>query len=131
MATPTERRYRIGEVSAKTGIAIHLLRQWEDKIPHLKPKRDRANRRYYMQSDIDIARRINYLLRHEKMTIEGARLRLAQELYGEGRPKTRQETIDLLDKVQDEVRAMLGLLDPKPTAPKPPKPKQAWPPPRE
>jgi len=111
MNESAHRRYRIREVSEMTGIATHLLRQWEEKIPQLKPKRDRANRRYYTAADIDIARRINYLLHHEKMTVEGARLRLAQELHGEGRPRTRQEAVDLLDRIEDEVRAMLDLLD--------------------
>jgi len=111
MAKPLDRRYRIGEVAEMTGVAPHLLRQWEAKFPQLKPKRDRAGRRYFTAADIDIVRRINYLLRHDKMTVKGARVRLAQELHGEGRPRTNQEAIDLLDKIQEEVRAMLDILD--------------------
>ena len=111
MTAHDERRYRIGEVSEATGVAIHSLRQWERGFPQLKPKRDRAGRRYYLAADIDIVRRIHYLLRHEKMTIPGARLRLAEELHGQGRPKSTREAVDLLDRIQDEVRAMLDLLD--------------------
>ena len=111
MPLSAEKRYLIGEVSRETGVAAHLLRQWEEKFPQLKPKRDRAGRRYYMLSDIDIVKRINYLLRHDKMTVKGARIRLAQELHGEGRPRTRQEAIDLLDNMETEVRAMLDILD--------------------
>ena len=112
ISPPSERRMRIGEVSEMTGVAVHLLRQWEEKIPQLKPKRDRANRRYYLEKDVAIIRRIKHLVRHEKMGLDGVKIRIAQELHGEGRPRTRQEAIDLVDRIEDEVRAMLSLLDP-------------------
>ncbi len=111
MSPTPERRYRIGEASEKTGVAIHLLRQWEDKFPQLNPGRDRAGRRYYYKRDLELVRRIHYFLRSERMTVEGARLRLAKELHGEGRPQTKQEAIDLLDQIESEVRGMLDLLD--------------------
>lgn len=91
-----------------------MLRKWEAAFPQLKlkVKRDRANRRYYTAEGIEIVRRLKQLLRHEKMTYKGAAERLAQELRGEGRPKTRQEVFDLLDKIETEVRDMLDLLGP-------------------
>ena len=113
MSPSPERRLRIGEVSEMTGVAIHLLRQWEEKIPQLKPKRDRANRRYYLEKDVQIVRRIKHLVRHEKMGLDGVRVRIAQELHGEGRPRTRQEALDLVDRIEAEARAMLKLLDPQ------------------
>ena len=102
---------RISEVSELTGVAVHLLRQWEEKIPQLKPRRDRANRRYYLEKDIAIIRRIKHLVRHEKMGLDGVKIRIAQELHGEGRPRTKQEAIDLVDRIEAEVRAMQALLD--------------------
>ena len=110
---PLERRLRISEVSEMTGVAVHLLRQWEDKIPQLKPRRDRANRRYYLEKDVEIVRRIKHLVRHEKMGLDGVKIRIAQELHGEGRPRTRREAIDLVDRIESEVRSMLTLLDPE------------------
>ena len=106
-----DRRYKISEVSEIVGVPVHVLRQWERRIQYLKPRRDRANRRYYTLEDIEIAQRIKHLLRHEKMTLEGVELQLAQELYGEGRPKTGREVIELLDKIESEARAMLAMLD--------------------
>jgi DNA-binding transcriptional MerR regulator len=112
MITPLpERRLRISEVSEMTGVAIHLLRQWEEKIPQLKPRRNRANRRYYLEKDVAIVRRIKHLVRHEKMGLDGVKIRIAQEIHGEGRPRTRQEAIDLVDRIESEVRSMLTLLD--------------------
>lgn len=111
MPEPDDKRYAISEAAEAAGVPEHLLRQWERKIPQLKPKRDRANRRYYTAADLAIVRRINYMVRHEKMTLDGARVKLSQELHGEGRPKTTREAADLVDKIQEEVRAMLNLLD--------------------
>jgi len=111
MQTNPNRRYSISEVSEMLDVGPHLLRQWEERFPQLKPDRSPTGRRYYNANDIDIARRIKYLIRHEKMTIKGARIRLAQELHGEGRPRLRKEMIDLAERIQEEVRAMLDLLD--------------------
>jgi DNA-binding transcriptional MerR regulator len=106
-----DRRYSISEVSEKVGVPAYVLRQWEKRIPELRPKRDRANRRYYLPADIDIARRIHQLVHDEKVSLAGARIRLKEELAGEGRPRTRQEAIDLADKIEAEVRRLLDLLD--------------------
>ena len=111
MSPLPERRLAIGEVSELTGVAVHVLRQWEAKIPQLKPKRDRANKRYYLEKDVEIVRRIKHLVRHEKMGLDGVKIRIAQELHGEGRPRTRQEALDLVDRIEAEIRAALQLLD--------------------
>ncbi|HIJ64766.1 MAG TPA: MerR family transcriptional regulator [Candidatus Hydrogenedentes bacterium] len=111
MVALENRRYGISEVCRLVDVPAHTLRQWESRFPQLKPKRDRANRRYYTPADINVIRRIKQLLRHEGMTTRGASRALSQELYGQGRPKTRQEAIDLLDEIEAEVRALLDLLD--------------------
>jgi len=112
MKKPIGRRHSIGEVSELTGVAPHLLRQWENKIPQLKPKRDSVQRRYYLDKDIEVVRRVCYLLRHEKLTLDGVRVRIAQELHGEGRPRTNREALDLLDEIEKEIRAIQRLAHP-------------------
>jgi len=111
MSDHPERRYRIGEVAEELDVPVHLLRQWQQKFPQLKPRRDRSNRRYYTAKDIEIARRIKTLIRHEKMTIEGARIRLAQELHGEGKPRTSKEALELARSIEAEATALLGLIE--------------------
>ena len=106
-----DRRYSIAEVSEMVGVPAYVLRQWEKQVPELRPRRDRANRRYYLPDDIGIARRIYELTRRDKLTLAGARKRIIEELRGEGRPQTRQEAIDLADKIEAEVRRLLDLLD--------------------
>ncbi len=106
-----ERRYTISEVRDITKVPVYTLRDWERRFPQLNPKRNRANRRYYLEKDIEIILRIKQLLWHEKMTAEGARRQLSQELRGEGRPRTRREAQALIDTIKNEVDAMLKLLD--------------------
>jgi DNA-binding transcriptional MerR regulator len=111
MNKPIERRHSIGEVSKLLEVPIYTLRQWEESFPQLRPKRDRVKRRYYLNDDIEIVRRIKQLLWHEKLTIEGARIRLTQELLGQGRPKTNQEIFDLIDEIERQIRDMIHQLD--------------------
>ncbi|MCC6145127.1 MAG: MerR family transcriptional regulator [Candidatus Hydrogenedentes bacterium] len=111
MKSSPERLLSIAEASAELGVPAYVLRQWEAKFPPLRPGRDPAGRRRYAARDMSILRRIKQLVRHERLTLEGARIRLAQELYGEGRPRTRQEMVDLADHMEAEVRALLDLLD--------------------
>ncbi len=103
--------HSISETRDITGVPPHLLRQWEERFPQLRPRRLRTGRRAYTARDIAIIRRIKALLKHEGMTTQGARTRLAQELGETGRPKNKQDMLDILDKIADEARAILSLPD--------------------
>lgn len=111
MTAKSDKRFGIADVSRITKVSPHLLRQWESRFTHLKPKRDGANRRSYTMDDVNIVRRIKELVRHEKLTSKGVQRRLTQELLGEGRPMTNQEVITIIDSLQAEVRGVLDLLD--------------------
>lgn len=106
-----DRYYSISEVSTRTDVPVHILRQWEARFPQLKPKRSRTNRRQYTQADIAIVNRIKQLHRHEQRSTAGVRRQLTMELEGVGKPKTRQEARDLVDKIAAEARALLDILD--------------------
>lgn len=111
MGASEERRYGMAEASERVGVAPHVLRQWEERFAQFRPRRDRAGRRVYSEKDIAVAQRIKELLREEKLTGEGAAKALARELRGEAPPKTRHETLELLDRIDAEIRAMLETLD--------------------
>ena len=111
MPTAEEKRRSISEVSALAGVPAYVLRQWEERFPQLRPKRNRANRRYYTEADIEIIRRIKQLVWREGLTTEGARKRLSQELRGAGRPKTNTEARELAEALEAEIRALLDRLD--------------------
>lgn len=106
-----DKLYPISDVSEITAVPQHLLRQWEERFPQLRPRRLRSGRRAYTKRDIAVIRRIKTLLKHEGMTTQGARARLAQELGEAGRPKNKQEMLDIVDKIADEARAIIQLGD--------------------
>jgi DNA-binding transcriptional MerR regulator len=113
VAGEREKRRGISEVAELTGVPDYTLRQWEKRFPQLRPSRTRAGRRYYTARDIDVVRQIKYLLRHEGMSAEGVRKQLSLILRGEGRPRTSQEAVDLVDAIEREAREALELLDRK------------------
>ena len=110
MNDPADRRYRISEVSEMAGVSVYVLRQWEKHFSMLKPKRDRANRRYYLLDDIALVRRIRRYLWEERITMEGAEKRLCLEKRTGVQPKTPQEIVKLVDLIEVETRAMLNRL---------------------
>jgi DNA-binding transcriptional MerR regulator len=71
--------YRIGEVEQATGVPAYVLRYWESEFKLLRPKKNPAGQRVYRQRDVDLVRRIKQLLYDERLTLEGAKKRLAQE----------------------------------------------------
>ena len=120
-----ERRYSIGEVSSLTGVPDYVLRQWEAHITQLRPGRTRSNRRFYSAKHIEIVRRVKTFVRHEGMTLEGARQRLTAEIRGGGAPRTPREALLLAQKIVEEARTILTLLGPEtppPSAPDVPEP---------
>jgi DNA-binding transcriptional MerR regulator len=111
MAPLEDRRYSISETSKILDLPIHVLRNWEKKIPQLKANRDNKNQRYYQPQDIQKIKRIKQFMRTEKMTLQGAAQRLNEELTGEGVPKTNDEALELIDKIEQKARRVIEILD--------------------
>ena len=51
----------------------HILRFWEKEFKQIKPKILTGNRRYYNQSNIDLLKKIKFLLKDQGMTISGVK----------------------------------------------------------
>lgn len=79
MSEITKHYYTIGEVSDMLGLSPSLIRFWEQEFPALNPKKNRKGNRVYTQRDIEMLKRIRYLLKEQKYTIKGAQERLEQE----------------------------------------------------
>ena len=74
---PEDKRYfRIGEASRIVGVEAYVLRYWESEFPQLKPRRANSNHRTYQKKDLEALLEIKRLLYEEKMTIQGAKMRL-------------------------------------------------------
>ena len=71
----------IGEVAKEIGLvdkkngktSTHTLRFWEKEFKQLKPKILNGNRRYYDKSNIELLKKIQYLLKNQGMTVNGVK----------------------------------------------------------
>jgi DNA-binding transcriptional MerR regulator len=71
--------YRIGEVEEATGVPAYVLRYWESEFKLLRPRKNPAGQRIYRQRDVELVHRIKHLLYEERLTLEGAKKRLASD----------------------------------------------------
>ena len=69
----------IAEVSAELNVPQHVLRFWEKKFSEVSPVQRLGGRRYYRPEDIELLKKIEYLLHKEGYTIKGV-----QKLLKEG-----------------------------------------------
>ena len=51
----------------------HTIRYWEKEFKQLKPKILTGNRRYYNQSNVQLLKKIKFLLKDQGMTIKGVK----------------------------------------------------------
>ena len=72
----------IGEVTKILGLKsrkknqtlpTHTIRFWEKEFKQIKPKILNGNRRYYDQKNIEILKKVHFLLKEQGMTINGVK----------------------------------------------------------
>lgn len=63
----------MGEVSKLTGLPPHVLRNWENIYPDLRPKKNSAGNRAYKEHEVELIFKIKELLEVKKYTPEGVR----------------------------------------------------------
>ena len=61
------------KVNKKGALPTHIIRFWETQFKQIKPKILNSNRRYYDEKNIDLLKKIKYLLKDQGMTINGAK----------------------------------------------------------
>ena len=67
------------KVNKKGSLPTHIIRFWETQFKQIKPKILNSNRRYYDEKNIDLLRKIKYLLKDQGMTINGVKKILDNE----------------------------------------------------
>lgn len=73
-----ERRfYTVTQVCKKLGVEPYILRYWEEEFG-LTVKRNSAGRRMYSEEQVELLATIKHLVRHEKLTVKGAKRQLAK-----------------------------------------------------
>ena len=54
-------------------IPTHTIRFWEKEFKQIKPKLMKGNRRYYNKENIDLLKKIKFLLKDQGMTLKGVK----------------------------------------------------------
>ncbi len=70
--------YTIGEVCNLLELKAHVLRYWEKEFPQLNPRKVTGRNRRYNQDDINLIKKIKYMLHTQRFTIEGVRQKLKE-----------------------------------------------------
>ncbi|MBQ9465731.1 MAG: MerR family transcriptional regulator [Muribaculaceae bacterium] len=104
--------YRIGDVAELLGIPESTLRYWETQFTIVKPKRNARNVRFYTPSDIEVIRKIYYLVKEKGLKLDAAQAQL--RVNREGIDK-RFEVIDRLKAIRSDLKQLLTALDDLPT----------------
>jgi len=103
---PDKRYFRIGEVSAITGLKAYVLRYWQTEFSQINPVRSRAGQRLYRKADIDTVLEVKRLLYEKGLTIAGAKQHLRQ------RHKKPGSAEDKGPQILRELRAeLMGIRD--------------------
>ncbi len=54
-------------------LPTHTIRYWEKEFKQIKPKILNGNRRYYDKKNIELLKRVKFLLKDQGMTIQGVK----------------------------------------------------------
>ena len=54
-------------------LATHTIRYWEKEFKQIKPKVLNGNRRYYDEKNIELLKKVHFLLKDQGMTINGVK----------------------------------------------------------
>jgi len=80
----------------------HILRYWEREFKEIRPKKIK-NRRYYTSRQIDIIKKIKFLLKNKGLTINGVKKiissnRIKLDVYNTDSLKTKYDSFFLKEK---------------------------------
>jgi DNA-binding transcriptional MerR regulator len=70
--------YKPAEVCALTETQPYVLKFWEQEFPQIAAERNRSGQRLYRKRDVELVRRIKYLLHEKEYTIAAVRRLLEQ-----------------------------------------------------
>jgi DNA-binding transcriptional MerR regulator len=103
---PDRLYFRIGEVSAITGVPPYVLRYWESEFPALQPRKSGGGQRLYRKRDVVMLLEIKKLLYQERYTVAGARRRLAEREDRARRAEMRATLQRLRAGLEDVIRQL-------------------------
>ena len=109
----------LGLINKKSGnINTHTIRYWEKEFKQIKPKIFSGNRRYYDEKNINLLKKIQFLLKSEGLTIKGVKKLLENNTsdylksnkYGENLNSVERKNIKIkLKKISNMLKEIKNL----------------------
>ena len=106
-------------INSKTGkLNTHTIRFWEIEFKQIKPKILSGNRRYYDEKNINLLKKIQFLLKSEGLTIKGVKKLLENNTsdylksnkYGENLNSVERKNIKIkLKKISSMLKEIKNL----------------------
>jgi len=100
--------YRIGEIAEMLKVNSSVLRFWETQFTELSPSKTKTGQRLYSRRDLELLQEIYRLLYIQKLTIAGAKARLA--LTGKKKLAAAGDPAELVQTVCHELKELRKLL---------------------
>jgi DNA-binding transcriptional MerR regulator len=72
--------YSIGEVADMFEVNASLIRFWEKEFPQLQPRKNNRGNRVYSKKDLELFRKIHFLVKEKGFTLEGAKNALRKKV---------------------------------------------------
>ncbi len=92
--------YSIGEVAEMFNVNTSLIRFWEKSFSIIRPKKNKKGNRLFTNADIRNFRLIYHLVKEQRLTLEGARKKLAEQR------ETTERNLEAIESLK-RVRQML------------------------
>lgn len=99
--------YSISEVAEMFNVNLSNLRFWEKEFPQLKPKRNAKGTRFYTKEDIQIIKKIIFLVEDQKLTLKGAQRKLSEK---KDEVAKKQELVERLKNIRSELKGIADAL---------------------
>ena len=98
-------------VNKKKGtLNTHTIRFWEKEFKQVKPKILSGNRRYYNYQTIEILKKVQFLLKDQGMTINGARKLLNSKESLELDELTNKSISGDNNKIKSKLKKILNII---------------------
>jgi len=95
--------YSISEVAEMFNVNQSNLRFWEKEFPQLKPKRNAKATRFYTKDDIQVIKKIIFLVEDQKLTLEGAKRKMNEK---KDLVAKQQELVERLKHIRSELKGI-------------------------
>ena len=103
-----KRFYKIGDVAEILHIPESTLRYWEKQFTIIKPRRNSKNPRLYTPADIEVIRKIHYLVKEKGLKIDAAQSEIRKNRDGIDK---RYEVVTRLKEIRDQLKELQKAMD--------------------